>query len=365
MSQSLHIKRYDELVGLCYESILDDGVWPTLLNKLLLASGRQQGAVVLVEKVEEIKVSAIFQSDPASIMAYNNYYHGLDLTPKYMSFELNSLWYHDDQHISAQVRNTHPYYQEYLYAFGHASVSCLKLGGGIGGDGSYLTILPNNDARPPNATQQRLIQSLAPHLLRATRLSNHVKALSHRIQQRDILLNNSPNPIWLTDGTGFLLHCNQAAETVLRSAQLLTVKGQRLCCPSQEEALRILLQQVSSRRYANILRLGQGDEQLLLAIPIAAHAPCNTSAQHPLVMLTLLRKPKVLALAQLFKLTPAENRLAELLAQGLKPEDCADALCLSINTIRSQLRAIFRKTGTARQSELIGLIHRLSVMVPV
>ncbi|MFB8829783.1 helix-turn-helix transcriptional regulator [Azotobacter sp. CWF10] len=81
-------------------------------------------------------------------------------------------------------------------------------------------------------------------------------------------------------------------------------------------------------------------------------------------MLTLLQKPRASILVQLFKLSPAENRLAELLAQGLKPDECADALCVSINTVRSQLRAIFQKTGTSRQSELIGLIHRLAVLVP-
>ena len=36
---------YDELVHLCYESVLDASCWPTLLNKLSAATGRQFGAV--------------------------------------------------------------------------------------------------------------------------------------------------------------------------------------------------------------------------------------------------------------------------------------------------------------------------------
>jgi DNA-binding CsgD family transcriptional regulator len=64
-------------------------------------------------------------------------------------------------------------------------------------------------------------------------------------------------------------------------------------------------------------------------------------------------------LAELFQLSPAEHRLAELLAQGLPLESCAARLNVSINTVRTQLRALFRKTGTTRQAQLINLFTRL------
>lgn len=63
--------------------------------------------------------------------------------------------------------------------------------------------------------------------------------------------------------------------------------------------------------------------------------------------------------AELFQLSPAEHRLAELLAQGLTLEGCAVRLNVSINTVRTQLRALFRKTGTTRQVQLINLFTRL------
>ena len=64
-------------------------------------------------------------------------------------------------------------------------------------------------------------------------------------------------------------------------------------------------------------------------------------------------------LAELFQLSPAEHRLAELLAQGLTLEGCAARLNVSINTVKTQLRALFRKTGTTRQAQLINLFTRL------
>ena len=54
-----------------------------------------------------------------------------------------------------------------------------------------------------------------------------------------------------------------------------------------------------------------------------------------------------------------QQRLANLLVQGLAPEACAERLNVSINTIRTQLRALFRKTETERQAELVTLLARL------
>ncbi|MNN86624.1 Bacterial regulatory protein, luxR family [compost metagenome] len=79
------------------------------------------------------------------------------------------------------------------------------------------------------------------------------------------------------------------------------------------------------------------------------------------MLLALLddQPPRLHLLAELFQLSPAEQRLAELLAQQMPPEACANHLGVSINTVRTHLRALFRKTGTSRQTELLSLIGRL------
>jgi DNA-binding NarL/FixJ family response regulator len=54
-----------------------------------------------------------------------------------------------------------------------------------------------------------------------------------------------------------------------------------------------------------------------------------------------------------YGLTAAETRLASMLMEGLALEQIATRLGVSRNTLRSQLRQIFRKTGTRRQAELV------------
>lgn len=64
-------------------------------------------------------------------------------------------------------------------------------------------------------------------------------------------------------------------------------------------------------------------------------------------------------LQQVFRLTPAEASIAVLLTEGLSLKLAASNLHVSIWTARSHLRAIFQKTNTHRQAELVSLLAHL------
>lgn len=64
--------------------------------------------------------------------------------------------------------------------------------------------------------------------------------------------------------------------------------------------------------------------------------------------------------AKTFHLTPAERRLADFLMQGGTVNGFAIAHDLSRHTVRNQLQAIFQKTGTKRQAELVLKLGQVS-----
>lgn len=64
-------------------------------------------------------------------------------------------------------------------------------------------------------------------------------------------------------------------------------------------------------------------------------------------------------LVQALNLSPAEARLALLIATGLSTERAAEKLGVTRETARAQLKAVFAKTGTHRQGELVALLARL------
>lgn len=65
-------------------------------------------------------------------------------------------------------------------------------------------------------------------------------------------------------------------------------------------------------------------------------------------------------LKALFDLTPAEARIASMVIDGNSVDVIAKTNIVSVNTVRTQLKSIFAKTGVERQSELISLLgqHR-------
>ena len=68
------------------------------------------------------------------------------------------------------------------------------------------------------------------------------------------------------------------------------------------------------------------------------------------------------AAARHFKLTPAEVKLVTALAEGVSLAEFSERGAISIHTARNQLKSVFWKTGTSRQSELVALFLRLQAL---
>jgi DNA-binding CsgD family transcriptional regulator len=76
--------------------------------------------------------------------------------------------------------------------------------------------------------------------------------------------------------------------------------------------------------------------------------------------LNALPAPTFDVLNAVFGLSAAEARIAQLLAQGESVESAAQLLEIKPTTARSQLAAVFEKTGTRRQAKLVALLSRLA-----
>ncbi|ODV41957.1 hypothetical protein AWV79_00125 [Cupriavidus sp. UYMMa02A] len=65
-------------------------------------------------------------------------------------------------------------------------------------------------------------------------------------------------------------------------------------------------------------------------------------------------------LRELYGLTPAETRLAAALANGQGLPEASEQLRIRHETARTQLKAVFHKTGTGSQAQLSHLLSRLA-----
>jgi DNA-binding CsgD family transcriptional regulator len=75
-----------------------------------------------------------------------------------------------------------------------------------------------------------------------------------------------------------------------------------------------------------------------------------------------MRKVKVDAniLKALYRLTPAEIKLVNAMANGIKPVQYATLASKSVPTVQTQRQAVFQKTGVKNQLELMNTLRDLT-----
>lgn len=78
-----------------------------------------------------------------------------------------------------------------------------------------------------------------------------------------------------------------------------------------------------------------------------------------LVDLETQPKPESEILRAAYGLTPSENAVAQLLAEGSPADLIAQKLEIRLSSVRQVIKALLFKTGTHRQSELVALIGRI------
>lgn len=175
-------------------------------------------------------------------------------------------------------------------------------------------------------------------------------------------------PAMLVDGFGRVARMNSTAEAQMSSD--LCIVHRRLTAAQHEVTKRIqhLIHdascsssgaQASLSPPVAVPRIGRRP-LLVYAVPITGDNVF--SAGRVLVIVLDLESrpvPRAMHLRQAFGLTAAEARLASRLAAGESLESAADAVGVAKETARTQLKAVFGKTSTGRQAELVALIGRL------
>lgn len=101
----------------------------------------------------------------------------------------------------------------------------------------------------------------------------------------------------------------------------------------------------------------------MFVTPLPASSPFAQDWQMPLALVLVMDAGKPLSplqlLGKLYDLSPAELRVASALLAGSSPEEYAQQAGVTLNTVRSQLKNLFSKTGTHRQSELVAVLSRV------
>jgi DNA-binding CsgD family transcriptional regulator len=220
---------------------------------------------------------------------------------------------------------------------------------------------------PFDAFNTSVFEMLSDRLTEVATLSTAIGRIA--LSSATNALDAVRHPAVALDRLGFVLDANRSAEDLFGAD--ICVKDRRLAV--WDAAARLDLEKFVERLRATsdlaalpcapiVVRRREKRPVVLRVLPI--HGAARTPFLGARVLLTLTSlepRPGLNAaiLTRAFGLTPAEARLASITAEGLSPERAAEALGISRLTARNQLKAIFAKTDTHRQSELVALLSLL------
>jgi DNA-binding CsgD family transcriptional regulator len=182
-------------------------------------------------------------------------------------------------------------------------------------------------------------------------------------------LNAMRLPAIALDRRGFAVDTNSAAESVFD--QNIKIKDRRLFVrdPDSRTLIKQAIDKLCGPPQPNALAAEPVVVPRMDKLPIIVRiwpfeGPDHPPAQDVRVLLTLNAigprpGPSATILAKTFCLTPSEAKLASIIARGAPPDIAARELKISRDTARNQLKSVFAKTDTHRQSELVALLMQV------
>jgi DNA-binding CsgD family transcriptional regulator len=180
-------------------------------------------------------------------------------------------------------------------------------------------------------------------------------------------LNAMRLPAIALDQHGFVADVNAAADAVFD--QNIKIKDKRLFV--RDPDARTLLKEAVDQ-LKDLPRLAPFEPVIVPRtdkLPVIVRiwpfdGPAHPPGQEVRALLTLNALgprpgPPAAILAKTFRLTPSEAKLACIIARGAPPDIAARELKISRETARNQLKSVFAKTNTHRQSELVALLSQV------
>ncbi len=211
-----------------------------------------------------------------------------------------------------------------------------------------------------------VLRNNARRLRRALELTRIARATAFRQDTSDFLCSFS-TPAFALSGRGRVVALNIAAEDELAGNRTFRLNRQEILSHADDrisEQIKITAAQIAANhgpfcdgRDIEIYSPTRSSVSLFPFSPRSSRVllPNNLNGRLTLLLFRSLLMWPAIDLWARFHLTEAERRVATCISTGISLRDCANKIGVSYETARNQLKAVFAKTGTHQQAELVAL----------
>jgi DNA-binding CsgD family transcriptional regulator/PAS domain-containing protein len=365
---------FKQLVGLCHNAVIDGRAgWSRFLEKLCACIGANAGSLMIQEGLPgDVNVEATFGVDPKFSQLYKDYYHSVNIyaiegAARQLLKPGILRTYHSIVPPSIAMRTE--MYNDFMRRLDwHDGVS-----GVLAREGSFLSYLSVGSPLSSGLVgkeQFTLMKRITPHAQRALQIHRRLERLHAFHDAATVTLDQLPLGVIFVDGQGKPLFVNRVAQEILAQKDGLTLTREGFQAANGAATAAV-------RRYIhNVIQTGNGRELdaesamnlprpslkrplSIIAGPLPAGHPSSVPRSAAVIFVSdpeARADSTPLVLQRLYGLSPAEGRLAALLFQGRRLEEAAEELGISLHTARNQLKSIFQRTGSRRQSDLMRLL---------
>lgn len=351
------------------DAALDPSVWPDIMKEICQGIGAR-GAALLQSDVRTADMPRTEGIDELAQKYFGGNWHIHDLRARGVPALLRGEAVVTDQDfVDPEEIHRDPFYQEFLTPLG------FRWFAGVGfWAGSALWVLAIQRTVGEGAFTAQEKSALEPLSCLLTEAATLSTAVGRRmVAGMANALDLVRQPAVAVDRMGDVVEANAGAHALfgedlqLRQRRLV-VRDRRAAAALADffDRMRTVPDTASLDAAPIVVRREEGRPLVIRVLPVAGAARSPFLGARALLVLTDLGakpEPDPGLVARAFDLIRAEARLASLVATGIGPEVAARKLGLSRETVRAQLKAVFAKTRTHRQSELAALLLRLASLL--
>lgn len=355
------------LIGIAYEAMVDPTAWQRLVEAINI---HLDGAFVHLHAHDQIahgNIGLVYTGHPDEfVRSYLDYYGQINpLTPGLFRTPPGHV-VRTDQLIDPQDLAKTEYYNDWFLpqedcSTGYGTV-LLRESGRMFIAGIHLR---GRDVETKGAATHDLLTRLGPHLVRAMNLRRSMGPEQAGNDIYRLSLNTIAQAVFHLDNQGRVVWMNMAAEALCNRTRRLRVDAaQKL--RTGHNRLDVHIGEICQGRKNGGLPFvidTRNEIGTLLACQVIATLQTNNPMdvfERDVCAILIVQAPgdeqDWKGVARHFGLTAAEMALSDDLVHGGTLDQYAAHRGTSIHTVRNQLRSVLAKTGTNRQSEMVGLL---------
>ncbi|MBX9459516.1 MAG: helix-turn-helix transcriptional regulator [Rhizobium sp.] len=224
------------------------------------------------------------------------------------------------------------------------------------------------DRGPVNGSAISYLNRLRPHLARSAFLASRLEF--ERLNAAIDAMQISGLASAALTGNGNVIVCNKSFEDLAPQLNIGAFNRLSFAAKMANDRLSLSLASITAKRPSigasaasfTLPQHGGHSPAVVHMVPIRGDARDIFARAAFFIIITPIdrqRVPSSQIIQELFDLSPAESRVASLLAAGKDVRATAAALKLSPDTVRSHVKGILNKSGMSRQTDFVAAIAGL------